>query len=377
MYVAVKGGERAISNAHKLLRENGESRNGSFVEADQIKDQFSFAVDRIMAEGSLYDRDLAAKAFKQAQGDIVEAVFLMRAYRNTLPRFGYTKAINTEEIEIKRRISATFKDIPGGQILGATFDYTHRLLGLNDDEDIEQEPVETKKSGYQGRYPRVTGFFEEEGLLNREKPGDDEPGDLTRTPFDLPAPRDLRLQNLARGDEGFLLSLAYSYERGFGADNHPFAAEIRNGEVEVEIEADELGFEICAGTINITEVIMVDAFHGTSEKPPQLGSGYGLTFGKNERKAMSMAIIDRAMQYEEFGEECKYPSQNHEFILSHSDNVEAAGFVSHLKLPHYVDFQSELTVIRRLRKKYLEKINAEKKVNGEKIESREKTGESV
>jgi alpha-D-ribose 1-methylphosphonate 5-triphosphate synthase subunit PhnI len=36
-------------------------------------------------------------------------------------------------------------------------------------------------------------------------------------------------------------------------------------------------------------------------------------------------------------------------MLSHSDNVEASGFVQHLKLPHYVDFQAELELVRRLR----------------------------
>jgi alpha-D-ribose 1-methylphosphonate 5-triphosphate synthase subunit PhnI len=29
--------------------------------------------------------------------------------------------------------------------------------------------------------------------------------------------------------------------------------------------------------------------------------------------------------------------------------VQATGFVEHLKLPHYVDFQSELVMLRRMR----------------------------
>ena len=45
-----------------------------------------------MAEGSLYDRELAALAIKQARGDLIEAIFLVRAYRTTLPRFGATRA---------------------------------------------------------------------------------------------------------------------------------------------------------------------------------------------------------------------------------------------------------------------------------------------
>lgn len=348
MYVAVKGGERAIHNAHKLLEENRLSDKISVVETEQVKKQFSYAVDRIMSEGSLYDEDLAAKAMIQAQGDIVEAIFLVRAYRNTIPRFGCTNPIDTAQIDIKRRISATYKDIPGGQILGATFDYTHRLLGM-DEASSYMDTKETDDCELNNKFTRVTDFLKKEGLFEESKIDKaKEPFDITRNPVSFPAPRDIRLQNMARADEGFLLSLAYSYQRGFGGDAHPFAAEIRNGDIELVIEADELGFEVCIGMINITEVIMIDSFHGTHKKKPQFASGYGLSFGKNERKAMSMAIVDRAMRHEEFEEEDRFPSQNHEFVLSHSDNVEACGFVSHLKLPHYVDFQSELLVLKRL-----------------------------
>ena len=96
MYVAVKGGEKAIRNAHALLAEKrrGDTRVPE-VGTDQIREQLSLAVDRVMAEGSLYDRDLAALAVKQARGDLVEAVFLLRAYRTTLPRFGGTLPVDT------------------------------------------------------------------------------------------------------------------------------------------------------------------------------------------------------------------------------------------------------------------------------------------
>src|ERR1700692_2779731 len=129
MYVAVKGGERAIDNAHRLL---GAKRRGDpavpEISVEQIGEQLALAVDRVMAEGSLFDRELAALAIKQARGDMIEAIFLVRAYRTTLSRFGFSEPIDTNRIEIARRISATFKDLPGGQVLGPTFDYTHRLL---------------------------------------------------------------------------------------------------------------------------------------------------------------------------------------------------------------------------------------------------------
>src|SRR6201993_2315181 len=129
MYVAVKGGERAIENAHRLL---AHVRRGDpavpELGLEQIKEQLTLAVDRVMNEGSLYDRELAALAIKQARGDLIEAIFLVRAFRATLPRLRATEPVETAAMTVRRRISATFKDLPGGQILGPTFDYTHRLL---------------------------------------------------------------------------------------------------------------------------------------------------------------------------------------------------------------------------------------------------------
>src|SRR6201989_2307255 len=129
MYVAVKGGERAIENAHRLLaHERRGDRNVPEISLSQISEQLGLAVDRVMSEGSLYDRELAALAIKQARGDMMEAIFLVRAFRATLPRLGATEPVDTGRMRVPRRISSTFKDIPGGQILGPTFDYTHRLL---------------------------------------------------------------------------------------------------------------------------------------------------------------------------------------------------------------------------------------------------------
>ena len=131
MYVAVKGGEAAIRNAHQLLadRRRGD-RSVPAMSLDQIVEHLGLAVNRVMSEGSLYDRELAALAVKQARGDMIEAIFLLRAHRTTLPRFGHSKPVDTGAMLIERRISATYKDLPGGQMLGPTFDYTHRLLVL-------------------------------------------------------------------------------------------------------------------------------------------------------------------------------------------------------------------------------------------------------
>jgi alpha-D-ribose 1-methylphosphonate 5-triphosphate synthase subunit PhnI len=382
VYVAVKGGERAIANAHRLLAE--ERRGDPSVpelSLDQIDQQLALAVDRVMIEGSLYDRELAALAIKQARGDLIEAIFLARAYRTTLPRFGATRPIDTGAMTIRRRVSATFKDVPGGQILGATFDYTHRLL----DFDLAPERADRAPGPAAGaaaapggdlaasgsdlaaaggdlaalggdlaalgsRLPRVIDIPDRDGLIEPEEPDSDRRavGDLTREPLDFPAGRDVRLQSLARADEGFVLALGYATQRGYGR-NHPFAGEIRVGEVEIELQPEELGFPIAIGEITVTECQMVNQFKGSATAPPQFTRGYGLVFGHAERKAMTMALVDRALRCRELGETPTSPAQDEEFVLYHGDNVEASGFVQHLKLPHHVDFQSELVLIRTLR----------------------------
>jgi alpha-D-ribose 1-methylphosphonate 5-triphosphate synthase subunit PhnI len=345
VYVATKGGEQAIEAAHAWL---AETRRGDTalpeIDAAQIAQQLGLAVDRVMAEGSCHDRGLAALAVKQAKGDLIEAAFLLRAYRTTLPRFAATTPLDTAAMQVRRRISATYKDLPGGQVLGPTFDYTHRLLefqqaaaGLVPHVAPDDAPM-----------PRVTEMLAQEGLMQREAPSEAEPGDLTREPLSFPADRPVRLQALARGDEGFLLGLGYSTQRGYG-NSHPFVGEIRVGSVAVEITPPELGFPIEIGDIDITECQMVNQFKGSRTEPPQFTRGYGLCFGHGERKAMAMALVDRALRAAELGEDATAPAQLQEFVLYHCDNVEATGFVEHLKLPHYVDFQSELESVRLMR----------------------------
>lgn len=392
MYVAVKGGEKAIAEAHRLL---AEERRGDVsvpeLSLSQIKNQMRLAVARVMSEGSLYSEDLAAIAIKQAQGDLQEAVFLLRAYRTTLPRFGVSDPMDTSEMILDRRISATWKDLPGGQVLGATYDYTHRLLDLSlageggakaQDELLPDEAAEnTPFSGdaepdgrdgmLAGHMPRAMAVLAGEGLLEPVANSCTEDSDITRHPLELPCDRpedrSVRLQVLARADEGFLLSMAYSVQRGA---NHPFVGELRRGTAELSFTPEELGFSVTIGEIEITECEIVGQYVGTAMEPC-FARGYGLVFGNNERKVLSMAIVDRALRARELDflrsvkchiccralrareleERIVVPSQIPEFVLLHSDSVEASGFVQHIKLPHYVDFQAQLSLIRGLRAK--------------------------
>jgi alpha-D-ribose 1-methylphosphonate 5-triphosphate synthase subunit PhnI len=358
MYIAVKGGEAAIAASWHLL---AEARRGDpalrELEVAQVREQLGLLVDRVMAEGSLHDPELAALALKQARGDAIEAAFLLRAYRTTLPRFGFTEPVDTVAMRVQRRVSAIFKDLPGGQLLGPTFDYTQRLLDFSLLDATAPAPRQGPATS-----PTVTASEEDaqaepalsrlvaEGLVEPALPsdGDPEPPDITRDPPAYPLPRSARLQMLSRADEGWLLGLAYSTQRGY-ANTHPFVGEVRHGAVPVSLVPDELGFPIEIGEIELTECQMVNQFVGSASAPPQFTRGQGIAFGHAERRAMAMSLVDRVLRADEFDEERTSPAQQQEFALPHGDNIEASGFVQHLKLPHYVTFESELQMVRALR----------------------------
>lgn len=351
MSITVRGGEEAIDASHRLLeaRRRGDPAVPE-LSAAQVREQLGLAVDRAMAEGSLYDRGLAAQAIKQAEGDLVEAAFLLRAYRTTVPRLGFTEAIDTTAMLPERRIAPIFKDLPGGQMLGATYDYTHRLL------DPEPPPAPfagatPEAAGPVGASRRAVDFLLDDCLVVEERPDDTTtPFDLTRDPIAFPPERDARLQTLARGEEGFVTAMAYSTMRGYGRA-HPMPAELRSGEVVVELIPPELGYPIPIGAVTVTECEMVTQFREEPGEQPRFTRGYGLVFGRSERKAIAMALVDRALQTRELGEDVLYPAQDEEFVLSHADGIDAAGLVQHLKLPHYVDFQAAVQLLRSVRER--------------------------
>ena len=355
MYIAVKGGEQAIEASRRLLAaERRGDPDVPDLAVAQIREQLGLLVARVMSEASLHDPDLAALAIKQACGDPVEAAFLLRAYRTTLPRFGYTVPIDTDRMRVRRRVSAIFKDLPGGQVLGPTFDYTQRLLDFalarQGEEIVGIDVAGAAGTGGTGHVPSALARLAAEGLVEPCVPQDHDPDppDITRDPPAYPLPRAGWLQMLARADEGWVLGMGYSTQRGY-AYTHPFGGDIRHGAVVIEIVPDELDFAIEIGEIAVTECQMVNQFAGSAAQPPQFTRGYGLVFGHGERKAMAMSLVDRSLRAAEFDEDASSPAQQQEFVLPQGDSVEASGFVQHLKLPHYVTFESELQLIRALR----------------------------
>lgn len=363
-YVAVKGGTLAIEESIKRLKYE-RVKKGTVLGIEEIEGGMRGLIDQIMSEGSIYDEKLAAIAIKQAEGNPEEAVFLLRAYRSTLPRKHYSRPIESEEMWVERRISASFKNIPGGQILGATQDYTHRLLDFDLIEETQKEALEwlvqfaEENEGQQEqldliRYPKVMDYLRKEGLLADCEDQNLEPDDVTRKSLTFPTSRSQRLQVLTRGQTGAVTSLAYAVIRAYGVI-HPTVGELRVGQMPIYIDnpihpetEDEDTYYI--GAIKLTEAEMivpvtVEKEHGKKEIEFQIG--YGLCYGQNETKAIAMGILDNSL---EKGNP-EYPTSDEEFVLFHIDSVESTGFISHLKMPHYVTFQSKLDSARKTKRK--------------------------
>lgn len=354
-YVAVKGGESAIANAEQYFKTQRSGAASRPLDIAQIREQLHFVVDRLMGEGSLYAPDLAALAFKQAAGDTFEAAFMLRAYRTTLPRLGYSVPIQTEKMRIIRRISAAFKEIPGGQILGPTPDYTLRLLDFeltDESRSRGRQEIHDFLKGIAGLdpvpeyFPKVVTMLREEGLLAESRRRDDagnDIADITREALSFPASRSAQLQTLSRGETGGLLTMAYSNMRGYGSV-HPVIGELRTGYLPLSANHPVSGRVETIGEIKVTEAEVL-ARIGEADGAAKFSLGYGICFGHNETKAIAMAVLDRAMTTDE----PEAPSEDQEFVLTHVDGIEAMGFCNHYKLPHYVTFQSDLDRLRKIR----------------------------
>ena len=170
-----------------------------------------------------------------------------------------------------------------------------------------------------------------------------EVSDVTRDSLEFPASRSAALQTMARGDTGGMLLLAYSNMRGYGSV-HPTIGELRVGYLPMTVRHPRTGEPYVVGEVKVTEAEIISKFD-SSEGEPRFNLGYGICFGHNEVKAISMAVLDRAMR----SKEPKAPSEDQEFVLSHIDGIESMGFCIHFKLPHYVTFQSDLDRIRKAR----------------------------
>lgn len=336
-YVATRGGEKAIDQAERLFRQDLGTIDAQRVES--IRTTMPYLVDRVMGEASLYSEELAALALAQTGGELSEAVLVLRAWRTTQPRIAIARPVQQDELLTQRRISAAFKDIPGGQILGPTLDYSHRVLATDvlEGKPFTPPTVDAAANPAPAHQPSLADWQRQQGLVapatGSNVAAQDIP-DLTREPLLFPASRAHRLQSLARAETGGVLALGYAAMRGYG-NAHPTVNELRLSEAEVVVRHPR-GTEFSAGRVRVSQAEVT-----SKEKGGYLELGFAATFGWNEVKVIAAATLDLNSAEAPVGS-----AMHEEFYLYHTESVEASGFCIHFKLPHYVTFQSVLDAMR-------------------------------
>jgi alpha-D-ribose 1-methylphosphonate 5-triphosphate synthase subunit PhnI len=348
-YSGVKGGMTAILAAERLVRR--KRQEAPWISAPEIIKAFRLAVDRVMGEAGLYDEATAADAFRQAEGDLLEAAHLVRAYQSSLPRLAVTEPADPDELTVLRRIAPASRTPDGLQLLGRTTDYMARVLerpagppeATADDAAALQEAGgaaaghEPAEPDGQARRPRR--FSEllaklDLTVTHEQAPADDEPFDVTRSAARPPAPRSAVLSSMARAETGALVALWYRSIRGpDGVIRDVTLGEVRHGRLPLRVIHPLTGNPVEAGTVRVTEVEAIEDLDGADEDRTRLDIGYGLCFGHNERKAIAMANLDIA---------CRRASDDEfeQLLLLTTDGLDSGGFLEHLKLPHYVTFRS-------------------------------------
>jgi alpha-D-ribose 1-methylphosphonate 5-triphosphate synthase subunit PhnI len=371
-YSGARGGLDAILAAEDLVRRLRDQAPAAWAPTEQVIARFRLAVDRVMGEAGLYDEDSAAAAFRQAEGDPLEAAHLLRAYRSTLPRLAFGEPVDPDELFILRRIVPAFRQPDGPQLLGRTTDYTGRMLEKpatqpppapartatsnghsTNGHSTDGHPTDGHESdGHETnghvvhrtrtrtraeRHPRrFLDLLRELDLAVDHRDGSDpEPFDITRSPARPPAPRSAALAAMARAETGALVALWYRSILGPDGDLHEITlGEVRHGRLPLRVRHPHTGNPVTVGEFRVTEAEAIEDLDGVDEDRSRFDVGYGLCFGHNERKAIAMANLDIANR--RFGRS----GPLEQLLLLTTDGLDSGGFLEHLKLPHYVTFRS-------------------------------------
>jgi len=339
-YSGARGGLDAILAAEDLVRRARDHAPVPWAQTRQIIARFRLAVDRVMGEAGLFDEDAAAAAFRQAEGDSLEAAHVLRAHRSTLPRLAVSEPVDPDQMVIMRRIVPAFREPEGPQLLGRTTDYTRRLLDVQDQAPEppteEARPAVKPRTEEQRRPRRFLDLLRDLGLAVDHRTGaDPEPFDIARVPARPPAPRSAALAAMARAETGALVALWYRSILGPDGDIHEVTlGEVRHGRLPLRVRHPHTGDAVTIGQFRVTEAEAIEDLDGAEEDRSRFDVGYGLCFGHNERKAIAMANLDIANR--RFGRS----GPLEQLLLLTTDGLDSGGFLEHLKLPHYVTFRS-------------------------------------
>lgn len=336
-YVAIKGGEEAIKNSLAFYDDFIKEQ----IKTKEIENSLRFAVDKVMSEGSLYSKSLAATAIKRSGGDLLNAAFFLRAHRSSCARAGIAKTINTDAMRLIRRISAAFKDIKGGQILGPSNDYQVKLIlkRVRDKtlwKDFEMHDIFASSALKPLRDRNLVKVLQK----------DENVADITRVFPTPPYPRSAMMQIMSRGESGSMLGFAYTSMRGYG-DVHPTIGDLRLGRADVIFQHPFTHNDTKIAEIELSACETVATFEKQENGETKLTTGFGCCFGFNETKVISMSILDAALYNPSYTLGSGGIASNFEIIANHIDGIESMGFTNHYKLPHYVTFQTDLQVFHQ------------------------------
>ena len=338
-YSGARGGLDAILAAERLVREARDHAPTPWASTTQITARFRLAVDRVQGEAGLYHEPTAADAFRQAEGDTLEAAHLVRAHRSTLPRLAVSVPVDPDEITVLRRIVPAHRTPGGPQLLGRTTDYTGRQLERRAEapsgrvtDATQAPPTRTPEQRHPARF---SAFLRSLDLLVEHPSVEAEPFDVTRRPARPPAPRSAVLASMARAETGALVGLWYRSILGPDGDIHEVTlGEVRHGHLPLRVRHPHTGRPVEIGRFRATEAEAIEDLDGPDEDRTRFDVGYGMCFGHNERKAIAMANLDIACR--RFGRS----GPLEQLLLLTTDGLDSAGFLEHLKLPHYVTFRS-------------------------------------
>ena len=220
-------------------------------------------------------------------------------------------------------------------------------------------------------FPSVVEMLREEGLVRPAQAEPTEPFDITRDAIRFPAPRSARLQAMARGETGFIVAMGYSAQRGYGA-GHPTIAELRSGELPIQIQHPLTHDPVTLGAVSLTEVEAINHTSGgmgativSGDEAPRRALRPRLRRLLRAARAQGDRHGDHRCQHEHPRQ--RGPAADEEFVLMHCDALESSGFVEHIKLPHYVTFQSTLD---RVRFRRLAQLSAERGTRSRDIRGR-------
>ena len=308
MYVAVKGGERAIANAHALLADVAARRPRRRRDRAGADRRAACAGGRPRDERGLALRSRARRAGDQAgarrpdRGDLPAARLSHHACRASASPSRSTPA-RWRRAGASRRPSRICR----AARCSARPSTTPIACSTSRSPRPRDPPRAGDRAGRRGdddaarrRHPRRRrpDRAQSGGRRRRRRSPTSR---ASRSSFPPRATRGCRTWRAAT--RAFCSALGYSTQRGYGR-NHPVRRRnpLRRGRGRDFVAETRLRRRRSA-TITLTECQMVNQFKGGDGEPPHFTRGYGLAFGQSERKAMSMALVDRALRADELGED--------------------------------------------------------------------------